>query len=571
MAVDSNAISSAEPPYPRENRPTDRRAETETRASMLLNAVPIGMLLADDNGLCVDANKAALSLLERPRDAVVGRHVSESLAEAVGLIPHGNIDTTDVIDVGELHIQRSTGSELIIELTVTRLETSPQRLIAYFFREISDEVALAEQLRESALTDALTRLPNRYAIEQQVDVTLRNISRGGQQGVLCFIDLDNFKSVNDTCGHAAGDALLQMVAELFRQRTRATDAVGRIGGDEFALLLNGCHLEDAINYVDSLRQKILTLDFAWNGRAFRIGMSAGLTQLTAQTSSVANALVEADTACFAAKSAGRGETRVFTERLRAAGAALSADAEIAQRVRDVLASGAIALNAQPLRALRSSAALTVTDEILIRVADNTGQLIPPSVLLPVAARFGLAQQVDRWVVRRVLDWLDDDGPEHKRRRLYVNITTASLTDESFVDFVTARLSGRSAPTLGIEIPEPALMLHPEAAMRTIRDLDALGCGVSIDRLSGRADALELVASLPVSLLKLGPEFAGMRSVTDIAHLHAEAMVKIAHRLSRLVAVTGIETPQALHCTRLLGAELAQGVAVAPATPLIVPS
>jgi Amt family ammonium transporter len=571
MPVDANAISNAELVFAPSGRSADCHPGTERHARLLLDALPMGMLLTDSQGCCLDVNEAALSLLELTYEQVLGQRLSEYFAEVAELIPDGNTDSADVVDVGELRVRRPSGSELIIELTAIKLDAAAAPVIAYFFREISEEVALAEQLRESALTDALTRLPNRYAIEQQVDVALRNISRGGAPGVLCFIDLDNFKSVNDTCGHAAGDALLQMVADAFRQRARATDAIGRIGGDEFALLLNGCHLEDAVNYVAALRQRILNLDFSWDGRAFRIGMSAGLTQLTPRTGSVAEALAEADMACFAAKSAGRCETRVFTERLRAAGAALSADAETAQRLREALASDAIALNAQPLRALRSSAGFTAISEILIRLTDSAGQLIPPSVLLPIAARFGLAQQLDRWVVGRVLDWLEGEHPERRRRRLYVNITASSLVDESFVDFIASRLTGRTVPALGIEIPEHAIMLHPAAGERTIHALNTLGCGVSIDRLSGRADAIEFLAGLPVSLLKLGPEFAGMTSVTDIPYVHAEAMVRIAHGLSRPVAVTGIETQDALRCTQILGAELAQGVAIAPAAPLILPS
>jgi diguanylate cyclase (GGDEF)-like protein/PAS domain S-box-containing protein len=549
-------------------RPAELQSGSERRERLLLKALPIGMLVTDRSGRCLDANPAALSLLELPYESVVGTAVSKHLAGVAELMMDANPANANSVDAGELRVRRHNGSELIIEVSASSLDCSRDPAIVYFFREISDEIALAEQLRETALTDPLTRLPNRCALEQQVDLALRNISRDGPEGVLCFLDLDNFKAVNDTCGHAAGDALLRMVADTLRQRTRATDAIGRIGGDEFALLLNGCHPEDAIDCVSALRRKILNLGFAWDGAAFQIGLSAGLTLLTRSTASVADALAEADMACFAAKSAGRGETRVFTERLRAAGRALSADAATVHELKQALAADAISLSAQPLTALQGYTGMGPMREILLRMTGRGGQLIPPSALLPLASRFGLAQQVDRWILRRLLNWLDRGHAPQRQGRFYVNITASSLVDESFVAFLQDALADRDSSLLGIEIQERDIMLHYEAAARTIRALDARGCRVAIDRISGRAEAIDAIADLPVSLLKLGPEFSAIATVGDITYVHTEAMIRIAHKLSLPVTATGIETEYALLCVRDLGAEFAQGVAVAPPALLI---
>ncbi len=539
---------------------------------LLLDALPMGMLLTDRKGRCLDANPAAMALLDLPRHRIVGQDLADCFPEAPVLKADSGTDAGDCIAEGELRLHCANGSELIVQISATRLLVAGEPFTAYFFREIGDEIALAEQLRESALTDGLTRLPNRYALEQELDLALRSISRGGPEAIFCFLDLDNFKLVNDTCGHAAGDALLGMIADTFRQRTRATDAVGRIGGDEFGLLLNGCSLEDAISHVAELRRRILGLDFSWQGRGFRVGLSAGLTMLTSRTISVAEALSEADMACFAAKSAGRCETRVFTERLRAAGAALSADVEIAQHLREALASDAISLNAQPLKALSAdTAGPPPASEVLLRLSDRSGQLIPPSVLLPIASRFGLAQDIDRWVIQRIVDSNRRSKAIRWAGRLYVNITASTLVDESFVEFVERALAQRSSAAPGIEIPEQAIMTHADAAERTIRGLHAIGCHISVDRLTGRVEALELLADLPVTLLKLGPEFSTMSAVDDATYLQAQAMTRIAHGLRRAVAVTAIETEQTLLCARQLGAELAQGVAIAPAAPLVMRS
>jgi diguanylate cyclase (GGDEF)-like protein len=390
--------------------------------------------------------------------------------------------------------------------------------------------------------------------------------------VLCFLDLDNFKSVNDTCGHAAGDAILQAVAQVFRQRTRAMDTIGRVGGDEFALLLNGCQLSDAVHHVSSLRDRINGLCLDWGDQSFQVGLSAGITRLTPHTLSAEEAMAEADIACFAAKSAGRSKTRVYEARLRRDGLALSADAEIANRLREALDSDAIALNAQPLQPMRADQGSEGASEILIRLSDRRGRLIPPNVLLPIAARFGLAQALDRWVLRRVLTWLSGRADDPWPARLYVNITSSSLVDESFTHFLQAELPNKSmARRLGIEIAEASVVLHAEAACRKICQINAMGCGVSIDQITGRADSIALLSSLPVSLLKLSPDFSAMAAENDLTYIQAQALVRVAHKLSLPLAVTGIETRDTLACVKRLGAEFGQGVAIAPAAPLILPS
>jgi len=547
------------------------RGYGDQRERLFLNALPIGVLLTDINGLCIDINRAALAMLELPYESVVGRHINEFLAEFADIIGQNRPEDANVIDVGEVHIHPPTALECVVELSAAKLDSSDIPTIVYFFREISDELALAQQLRETAQTDALTSLPNRHAVEQQIDLALRNISRGAPPSVLCFLDLDNFKAVNDTCGHAAGDAMLQAVAQVFRQRARATDTIGRVGGDEFALLLNGCQLADAVNYVSSLRDRVIGLGFNWDDQCFQVGLSAGITLLTPQTTSVAEALAEADIACFAAKSAGRSKTRVYDERLRRHGEALSADAEIANRLREALDSDAIALNAQPLQPMRAGRGSEGTSEVLIRLSDRQGKLIPPSVLLPIAARFGLAQALDQWVIRRTLSWLASRVNEPWPTRLYVNIMASSLVDESFTHFLQTVLPKSLAPRFGIEIAEANIMLHPEAARRTIRQINAMGCGVSIDRVSGRADAIALLSGLPLSLLKLSPDFSTMTADSDMTYIQAKALVRIAHKLSLPLAVTSVETRDTLACVRRLGAEFGQGVAIAPAAPLILPS
>ena len=294
----------------------------------------MALLLTDQTGRCIDANQAALRLLSLPHDLALGRNVREFLPEAVTLSRGEAPLSSNPKDVGVVRLCRGSADELRVALSVAILPTSDSPIIAYFFRDITDEAAVIAELRDAARTDPLTGLPNRVALEESLDVTLRSISRGAPSAVLCFLDLDNFKAVNDTCGHAAGDAVLQKVAQVLRERLRATDVIGRIGGDEFAVVLLGCRLDDAERYVASQRRKIAAITNDCLEGTSQIGLSAGMALLTKQTASVAAALEEADRACYAAKTSGRGKTQLFNKQPDGAGSAATATRP--QKVDDAL-------------------------------------------------------------------------------------------------------------------------------------------------------------------------------------------------------------------------------------------
>ena len=277
----------------------------------LLRSMPMALLLTDQPGRCIGANPCALRLLARPHDVVVGRHIRAFFPDAVRLKWHEAPDSpSSVRQIGEARLRREPATDLRVALSVATLPTSERPVTAYFFRDLSDELGTIAQLKATARIDPLTGLPNRMALAETIDRTLRGIARGAPPAALCYLDLDNFKVVNDTCGHMAGDTVLQMVAQVMQQRLRATDAIGRLGGDEFALLLRNCQYDDAVHYVEALRQKIAARKMNFLGREFNIGVSAGITLLTNKTPSVTVALIEADRACYRAKSASRAKRQL---------------------------------------------------------------------------------------------------------------------------------------------------------------------------------------------------------------------------------------------------------------------
>jgi len=282
----------------------------------LLASMPMALVLTDQTGQCIGANELAVRLLALPHNLVVGRNIREFLPDSITPSRNDMLAlSSSATEIGDVRLRRDSASDLRVALSVAVLPALERPFIAYFFRDVTDEVAAIARLQAAVRTDPLTGLPNRMALEEDLDRTLRRISRGAPPAALCFLDLDNFKAVNDTCGHAAGDAMLQRIARVLRQRLRATDSIGRIGGDEFGLILQDCDLCDAENYIDDLRQMIAGLTIGLSRRSLQVGLSAGVTVLTEHTPSVAVALSEADRACYAAKFAGRAKTQRFTDQL----------------------------------------------------------------------------------------------------------------------------------------------------------------------------------------------------------------------------------------------------------------
>jgi diguanylate cyclase (GGDEF)-like protein/PAS domain S-box-containing protein len=531
-------------------------------------ALPIGVFVTDADGRCIDANLAALNLLRLDHDAVVGQHLRTLLGAGIELQLAGVLTAPDTVSVDVLRLFPNEDRERVVEFSGALLASHQNDAIVYFLRDVTEEAALEQQLRQRALEDPLTGLPNRHALEEKIDLALKHIGRGASPAVLCLLDLDYFKEVNDSCGHAAGDDLLKRMADAFKQRVRVTDAIGRLGGDEFVVLLHSCPLRQAIHHVHELRERLLRLDFHWHGRPFRISLSAGLTVLTSRTPSVAHALAEADAACFQAKSAGRSQTRVFSGNLCVGTANISADADILETLKRALACKTISLGAQPLRHVKSAGSVAAVAELLLRIEDNQHNLIPPTQLLRIASRYGLDSELDRWIIRRASDWLIQLDPASRHCRFYVNITATSLTDHLFPEWIKKHVPTSVVPYLGLEIDEAHVMRHPQSAARLIRAAHAIGYGVAIDNVSGAIDAISLLSGLPITLLKLHPAFSRMTAAGDTTYIQAQALVRIAHQAGFAVAITHVETNEALSCVAHLAADFAQGVAISPVLPLI---
>jgi diguanylate cyclase (GGDEF)-like protein/PAS domain S-box-containing protein len=398
-------------------------------------------------------------------------------------------------------------------------------------RDVTQARLLSRQLAHQASHDELTGLVNRRGFEQRLARAMESVQGGRSQCALCYLDLDQFKVVNDSCGHAAGDELLRQLAKVLQDKVRGRDTVARFGGDEFALLLENCSLEEARPIADALRCAVEAFDFHWTDKLFRLGASIGLVMLRPDAS-IAEVMRVADSACYMAKEQGRNRVHVY-EPDDAEQSRRESDLNWVARINEALSEDRFMLFGQLIRQTRpvdSSAHRHF--EVLIRMRGRNGESIAPGAFLPAAERFGLATRIDRWVIRQVFDLLEqsrhllDEG-----NFLSINLSGQSLSDTDFCAHIVHQLRSRQirGDQICFEITETAAIADMSAAQQFMQQTTAQGCHFALDDFGTGLSSFAYLRDLPVDFVKIDGAFikdiendpihlAMVRSIHDIAHV-----------------------------------------------------
>lgn len=425
-----------------------------------------------------------------------------------------------------------------------------------------------EQLAHQALHDPLTGLPNRRAFEQALEEVVAGSRRAGDHGVLCFIDLDRFKIVNDTCGHAAGDELLRRISRLLRQRVRAGDLICRIGGDEFALILRGGTAEEAHRLADGLREAISAFRFSWEKRRFAIGASIGLVRIDGELESAADVLVAADLACYGAKKGGRNRVvthvPMVTDEARrrdeaAPGGSHGARIPFAQ----------LTLCAQPVRALAKPDRGHWV-EILLRVGGGADAAAALNALLTRVDTANTSPQLDEWVARQACEAAARRPVDEREAamRFSLNLGRGTLlVGGAYLKRLESlmRLHAISAPDVVLEFPAMLAARLPDECAGFVRAAQDLGCRIALERLDGTTVGL---------LRTLKPDFAkiSLRQLIDSYGLEAgcnlaQALCGTANALSISTVATEVEDATLREALLDYGFDYAQGRVIAQPGPL----
>lgn len=427
-------------------------------------------------------------------------------------------------------------------------------------RDVTRERAFARELAHQATHDGLTGLVNRNEFERQV-ATLIPVAEGTPPHALLYFDLDQFKTINDTCGHSAGDALLRRVAAQMHSRLRATDTLARLGGDEFCAVLRNCPLPQALEVAEGIRAHIAETRFVWQERTFAVSTSIGVLALDPAIADVAEALSAADQACYQSKEAGRNRVRLWRPDDRVQHARQS-ELHWLARLNNAFDANRFRLLGQRLQPLAAAGSRSLV-EVLLRIEDERGQLVAPMAFIPAAERYGLMGRIDRWVIETACDALAKRGLERDGPCLLVNLSGASLSDAGLVGFVAACLERHalSPDRLGFEISETVAITQLHRATRLLGDLKSLGCRVVLDDFGGGMSAFVYLRDLKIDYLKIDGNLVCDMTRDPVMY----AMVESIHRVARVMGIGTIaewaEEPPQVDALTVIGADFAQGYAV----------
>lgn len=482
------------------------------------------------------------------------------LASVVERLGRGQLD---------LRADESSGGELLalergVNKMASALHASQERM-----QERID--AATERLSYQATHDALTGLVNRREFERRLEKALLSARRDNLEHALCYLDLDQFKIVNDSCGHVAGDELLTQLTVLLESKVRESDVLARLGGDEFGVLLENCSLEKAQFIADLLRQTVKDFHFVWQGKPFAIGVSIGLVPVTAMSESLSTLLSAADSACYAAKDLGRNRVHVF----------LPKDKDLAQRqgemnwvmrITHAIEENRFQLFCQRIQPLKDSGQQGLHLEIFLRMLDDHGELIPPMAFIPAAERFNLMPSVDRWVVSRVFGqyWNVSCRDEPRERHIFtINLSGPSLCEESFLEFVSRQFELYEIPynCICFEITETVAIANLGRAIEFIKALRGKGCRFALDDFGSSLSSFSHLKNMQVDYLKIDGAFVRDMEDDPADAAMVEAINQLGHVMGLETIAECVENDAILDKLRRLGVDYVQGYIIDPPKPL----
>lgn len=428
-----------------------------------------------------------------------------------------------------------------------------------------------EKISYQASHDPLTGLFNRRVFESELRARVDSAQRTNARHAVLYIDLDQFKIVNDTCGHMAGDALLCQVTKLFKRALRGGDVVARLGGDEFGVLIPDCPLSAAIRIAADIRGQVEAYRFSWKQRTFSPGVSIGVVPIDAEVSDAARVLSTADLACLYAKQSGRNRVHVAATNDSEITGSLG-EMEWISRINNALEEDRFCLFCQSVVSLAGASGDEAQGhmEVLVRMLGPDGELIPPGAFIPAAERYHLMSQIDRWVVARTIAWLEDNTGGSAGQQIMINLSGQSLSDERFAGFVQRLLDTTTvtASQICFEITETAAIANLSRAREFINQLKARGCRFALDDFGSGLSSFAYLKELPVDYLKIDGSF--VRDIIDdpIDAAMVKSINDIGHVMGKKTIAEFVENEAIVAMLKTIGVDYAQGFGVAVPRPLV---
>ena len=556
-------------------------SDSKERTEITLSSINDGVITTDNSLSITYLNPAGARLLGVHREDSIGKDLDSVFKlRALGDDQEAITDPARralaedraVSQSGRCLLETADDQQLAVECSAAPLKNHAGSSIGSVlaFRDVTSNHLLTEELSYRATHDPLTGLINRDAFESRIESVVRELRQEPNSHVLMFLDLDQFKIVNDTAGHAAGDELLKQVCAELRSALRQSDVLARLGGDEFGIVLRSCELERAKDIADDLLSAVRAFRFVWGEQQFSVGVSIGMVVLDQGGWTVADAFSAADAACYVAKEEGRNRVHVADGRNDAASQPRLSDMHIVNRVKSAMDDGRLSMFVEFV------ASATQRDdyryrELLLRMTDEDGTLLEPAQFVPAAERYYLMSDVDRHVLVQAVALLERETAKGKAFNgvTAINISGQSIGDQKFLEFAlnTLRESSIDPSKLCFEITETAAISRLTEAVGMMRALKKLNCQFALDDFGAGMSSFSYLRTLPVDFIKIDGSFVHNMARNVIDRTMIEAVATIGRELDLITIAEYVGTPETAAQLAKLGVDLIQGELVGLAQPL----
>jgi diguanylate cyclase (GGDEF)-like protein/PAS domain S-box-containing protein len=547
--------------------------ELLTLSQITFNMGEGAMLVRASDATILYANPAFDKMFGYEADGVIGKHISilnpatEVAAENPSAIMLRELRTSGAWR-GEICSVKKDGTIFWCSANLSTFTHSEiGQVWIFIYSDISKRKQVEENLSYMASHDNLTGLFNRREFENRAERVISAIQQDGGKHALCFLDLDQFKVVNDTCGHTAGDELLRQLSNALKKIVRRSDTFARIGGDEFGLLMVNCSLGEAERAANKILGEVENFQFSWENQQFRIGVSIGLVGITDATDHLTELLKRADAACYMAKDLGRNRIHVYRED----------DAELAHRhgqmqwvtrINQALKENRFTLYAQKIVSLSNDAKQHY--EILIRMIDTDGTIIPPGAYLPAAERYDLIDKIDSWVINNVFTLMTSHREFVQQIDfISINLSGQSVTNLDFLRTVIDKIENYAidAEKICFEITETAAISNLNVATSFITELAKLGCKFALDDFGSGLSSFGYLKNLPVNYLKIDGMFVKDMVTDPIDHAMVKSINDIGHVMGMKTIAEFVENDSIRDLLAEIGVDYVQGYGIEKPLPV----
>ena len=544
-------------------------------AQTTLNSIGDGVITVDKDYRIQTINPVAENLTDTKKEDIIGKNIlniysGESARQRSEF--NENIGNSGIQrSLFDFTLTKKDGSQYEVEHTITPIINNKKQILGavIILRDVTEVRTMEKRLSYQATHDALTGLINRREFEVRLKQIIRNAQTEDKTHSICFLDLDKFKIINDTSGHAAGDEFLKQISATIQSQLRKTDVLARLGGDEFAIILDGCSIYEATTICNQILKTIKGTRFSWGKNSFESGASIGIVPITHMSVSVSEIMSSVDAACYEAKDKGRNRIQVF-EPNNAEYIKHQAETSWIQKIKTAITENHFELYFQDIENINPSYPTPRTVEILIRLNDEK-QLIFPDSFIPTAERYNLMPAIDEWVISNTFDFMTRYYEKnHEDIRVAINLSGQSLSDDTVLNSITTKLrknKNLKKELICFEITETAAIANMSKAIEFIASIKQMGCKFSLDDFGSGLSSFSYLKNMPVDNIKIDGIFIREVNLDETNRIFVESIHNISKIMGIKTTAEYVENEEILNCIKAIGIDYAQGYHIAKPLPI----